>query len=431
LNSVKIRHIGVCIAALLLGCNWDPPHDNPIDPNYYRYLPTGELKLTVIGADSLKPLSQVEVRSPALAVLAYTDSAGSVHLKKLPLGLYRFYAERRDGTKPYGLDSVNVQIRENSVYADTLSLPPLPPTRGGLTVRVKTLISQEPIYGAEIRIPELGLYSLSNPDGYAEFPEVRPGNWTITGSKLSAVPPSYAVDSLQVTINPSSLTSVVLNLDALPFFIEVLVTSLSKYRGVEEYTRELRLKAKVDDPDRTSDIEHIEWTYRDTLETEIVVSGYLSYNQDSDSAFWETTIAADRLPEGNIDRAVSKPFRFEAFDQSGNSAVTTAALAKVIHRAPSLVPVEISWIEYPKLVWRYYWRDEFEDESLFKYILRVQDVDNNLSVVYDTLLAQAGESQPSHTLVRPLVQGDYYWRVWVVDLYGNLSQSQRGRIVLQ
>ena len=144
------------------GCEWEPPHNNPVDPDHYNYQPFGRIHITVLEAESDQPLEYAEVRIPDLGRISFTDTSGILQFDRVPVGNHRIYAERRgDDLRAYGLDSLDITVEESATVRDTFHLQPLPPTPGSLSVQVLNLSSQ-PIEAATVLIAELGRFGLTD-----------------------------------------------------------------------------------------------------------------------------------------------------------------------------------------------------------------------------------------------------------------------------
>lgn len=413
--------IGACAILIYNSCNWDVPHDNPVDPLHYRYQPTGSLQLSIIDSATAMPLFQAEVRIPELGRFSLTNANGIVLLENIPTGTYAIYAERRGvESVDYKRITLDFTINANTTQYDTLKLAPLPPVPGSLTLRVLTL-HQKAIPNATVQINSLGLFRVTDNNGNANFPEIPAGNWFVSAKRERGDGAVYVEDSISVTITPGIQSSTRILLDALPYFMDVSVNSVNIERGIETYIRRLRLTATVDDPDGAWDLTSVIWFINETM------TGRLNYNPDSIK--WIIEIPSDSLTDQNVDALINIPIKFSAIDAMGNSADTSKALARVIHRSPDLRPQEVSWIKNPTFSWHYYQRDEFSDISQFNYLVQIIREDPFIETVHSAIVQPIQNNTRDYTMQDSLSPGNYAWYVYVVDLHGNYSRSQRGRIV--
>lgn len=418
--------VSLCFILILFGCTWDPPHDNPVDPEHYRYQPNGRLQLSVIETDHLQPLSRAEVRIPDLGRVDLTDDDGMADFYEVPVGEYIVHAERiGNGYRSYALDSLTIIVSVGVTVRDTILLDPLPQTPGSLSMQIINY-NQQPIKDATalVTLTNFDLSKRTDSLGLANFDDVPAGEWWVSAFRTDIPGPIYARDSILVVINTGAPTYVSLRLDALPYFVDVSVNAITIAFQHRAFNK-LRLKARVEDPDGPSDLDYVEYQFEDTL-TGDVISGRLAYNLES--AYWVVEIPSENLPGGNIDNATNAPFRFFVFDDKGNSVATESSLLKVIHNAPDLNPRDIAPTPRPTLRWIYHLTDEFSDTTQFNYLVEIHQTYPDQFLFYDTLLVPIVQNNPSHTVDRPLQAGDYEWYIYVIDNFGNYSRSERGKI---
>jgi len=281
-----------------------------------------------------------------------------------------------------------------------------------------------PIQGATVRIERLGQFRITDSTGYAYFYEIPVSNWWVAAFRYDDEQIVYARDSIFVTTNVGSPTYARINLDALPFFIDVSVNAMTiQVQRLGNPIKKLHLKVYVEDPDGPVDLKRVEWRFRELF-------GTLAYNRDSVSAYWEAELSATDFPDTveGIGDALNAPFYFEAFDESEKSVNTEATLIRILRQVPNLRDYEG---DPPQVIhWSYDWYDDFEPGERFDYLFRVFRADPDDAVmVYDTLW-QGGEMNViDHKVGVVLEAGDYHCYVWVLDRFGNFSRSRRGNII--
>lgn len=417
----KTLIIYLAVALFATGCQWDPPRTNPLDPGYYRYRPTGGIEISVMALDSSLPIPNAEVRIPQLKHIALTDSFGLVSFNTLPVDTYWICAERR-GDFPYRIDSVRISVRENQIVRDTLLLEALPSALGSVRLRVLTL-GQQPIADATVLITEIGRFTLTDANGYARFDDLPPGPLWLRAYREIQGDAIYGRDSTQVTIVSASLVDASINLDALPSFTRATANSLAftANREQEVPTYFLRLKAEVFDPDGPADLRRVEVKWIDSYHQDSLL---ISLGYDFVSTLWTADVPSDSFYDGQIENALTLPFKFQAFDFAGNASPSTEAImARVIHGFPdaqSVLPEQ-----FPELIWQYERFTEFSNIHLFNYDVRIYRFLVREELVYDTLVPPINFRENRHRVGVNLPPGNYSWEVSVLDLFGNSSSSPR------
>ncbi len=113
--------------ATLSGCQWDPPHDNPLDhgSNAYHY-PFGSLTVQVQTLN-WQPVAAATVLLPELGQFAVSDDSGLVHFNEIPTGTWWAVAYREiSGRAVYARDSAQVTIVVKNDSELSLQLDALP-----------------------------------------------------------------------------------------------------------------------------------------------------------------------------------------------------------------------------------------------------------------------------------------------------------------
>jgi len=149
--------------ATMTGCQWDPPHDNPLDPGSNAYhFPFGTLRVSVLTLIE-QPIRDATVLLPELGQIAVTDTNGLVEFKELPIGVWWVVAYRNNvGSAVYTSDSAQVTILTKAASEQTLLLDGLPEILSAYVFSVAyvdTNQQPDPIYSIRLKSTVL------DPDG--------------------------------------------------------------------------------------------------------------------------------------------------------------------------------------------------------------------------------------------------------------------------
>ena len=409
------------MAFLQAGCQWDPQHSNPLDPENYRYQPVGRVEITITALDTHLPIPNADVRIPSLDAFSLTDTLGVASFESLPVDTYWVTAER-GGDFPYRLDSLRMIVKERQTVRDALALEALPSAFGSVRLRVLTL-GQQPIRDATVLISEIGRFVLSDTEGYAVFENLPPGQMLLRAFRETQGEAIYGRDSVEVTVVSATQTESFINLDALPSFTRATANSLAFGETNEsEPVYSVQLKAEVFDPDGAFDLSRVEVQWVDIFHEDTLIVN-LRYRLDS--AFWAATVPSDSFYNRTIENAPPFPFRFQAFDESGNaSPLTSVTMVRVVRGFPSTDP-DVPPVQFPTLRWSYNEYLDLKDPTLYYYIVRVFKLSLEEELVYYREVPPENFPGNSHTIDTDLPPGSYRWEVWVRDVFGNSSRSPR------
>lgn len=321
--------IFLAFTLLLYNCDWDPPHDNPFDPDNPNYSSLGSLRLKVYPLDwHDAPLPGVTVLIPELERFGITDENGEKLFEQIP--------------------------------ADTL-----------LVVAYRDLESEV----------------------------------------------IYARDSIEVIIKPSHTTFDSLRLDAVPFFDSTRVNSITvaEENQGEDTTRTFaRLTAWVRDPDGGVDLVKVEFRFLNMIHD--------SLDYVPDSAYWRIDVPSGAFPDGDLSNTLLLPFEFEVFDRAQNSSRDIATLARVINTVP-ILRTSGNIPSTPRLEWNYSLSHQLPNTRSFHYLVRIYTADADQTVVVDTLTTPSEFTLNWIDIEEPLPPRPYFWQVWVIDNFGNMSRS--------
>lgn len=423
--SIQLVLVFMLIAS---GCQWEVPHNNPLDPANYRYQPFASLVVKVLDVDTDIPISGAEVRISEINSFKNTNILGCASFDNIPTNYdsLLIFVEKRGGDGfNYMKDSAYVRVNHTQIDTLVMYLKTLPPSPGSLTIEILTL-RQTPIVNATVLISELGLFRTTNDEGVVTFSSIEAGSWYVTAFRAEDVDSTvvFARDSIRVRINSGSHTSARILLNALPYFSYVNVRSITLQQRTASYLRWLVMSASVEDPDGQAHLTGVYWRISESL------NGALRYNPST--TYWEAEIADSLFSPATIYSMINVPIVFEAFDASGNSAQEHSTLMRVINDSPDARPPDVSWSLRPNLRWDYEYRNQFADTSQFEYVVQVlRETHFDPELVYSRTVNHTSPTfREEHIIEEDLPRNDYFWYVYVVDSYGNYSRTYRGRIIV-
>ncbi len=126
--SIHICWVFLASLVLLTGCDWDPPHDNPFDPDNPNYNPTGNLRLKVYPLNwHDAPIPGVTVLITELGRFGITDNNGETFFDQIPADTLMVVAYRdTDPEVIYARDSIEIIIEPSKTTFDSLRLDAVP-----------------------------------------------------------------------------------------------------------------------------------------------------------------------------------------------------------------------------------------------------------------------------------------------------------------
>ncbi len=428
--QVPIYFSFVLVSAILIlfGCQWDPDHNNPFDPNYIVTDKTS-MQVQVLSRDSAEdmPVIGASIQISTLGRIATTDSTGWAKILEIPLGRWWVSAYRDTEEQPnYARDSIEITTTLDTPNSTSLRLNALPiPEKPSLHVQVmnRDFSTDFAINKATVQIADLGRFATTDTSGWVHFLDMPVGDYWVAAFRENGEEPIYAIDSVQTTISANMPTTTRMRLDALPHFTSISATAVTLRRrlGDNNYVKKIRLKSIVNDRDGATDLKSVEWRFRE-------MTGELNYNQEPDSAFWEAEISAEEFA-GGIGDAMNAPFYITASDGAGNSVQADTTLARILQSVPDISDPTPE--ANPDFRWVFYWYDEFDNLSDFKYLLKIwRDDLYEPVVVYDTTLTPQASHETNHIVDMDLDSGDYFSYLFVVDNFGNYARTEKKRIVI-
>ena len=284
-------------------------------------------------------------------------------------------------------------------------LDPLSPEYRGCVFQGKVLRLYNNLPLSGIVVQTDSRFSVTDEDGAFFFDRLLPGAHSFVFSGEGFRP-----ETIDVVLKDDIDT--VLRLDALPIFEEASLYSIhvrSPSQGGDRY--ELGLRARVSDPDGIPDICAVSAIFdSETLS--------LSFSDGT----YGFIMTEDMFPDGDIRALEGIPFHFEAVDQSG--AVNRSRdlyILRIMEETPMPIsPANGDSVEYPvDLVW---------DSGLlpfpYHFKIEVYRIIPGMPEMRVFVVDSLPPEQQELRLTVHFVPGYYFWTVWYVDEFGNMSRSK-------
>ncbi len=266
------------------------------------------------------------------------------------------------------------------------------------------LVLATPVYSGGIT-DSVGNYLIEN---------IEPGDYN-----LICAPDGFLADTQSVTVSADQQSIIDFQLNALPVIYTYRLTSHFIHTGGSppQYY-EIHAQSFLSDPDGINDIDSV---LIKTEEEDLYFT--MSFNPDStssDSLFYFIHLNENSLPGQSIDTVKWNHFYVEVVDKSGcrktSSSLTLTRIFDdyVITGYPS----NGQTVQDPTLLLTW---DPFGEQFFFTYTTSIF-ISNNDQLVWQ----QTGIPSTVDTLETDFYEpGDYYWRIAVLDEYGNSSISNK------
>ena len=223
----------------------------------------------------------------------------------------------------------------------------------------------------------------------------------------------YQQDSFYVAWNQSRHASVARFLNASPQLQELSLTSVvinNHLSGGTVQTQQLELKAWITDQD--NDIDSV-FAVCPALSIQSLLNDIVDKR-------YVKTIRLGELKINDLEEAVGREFEIQVKDNSSTvHPVGRGSLKRVIKEEILFdSPANHQGVTAtPTLRW-----SRFAPGFSFTLIVEIYPEEINPQVVYRS--TGLGATQVSHTVEQALPPGDYFWVIWCVDEFGNLSRSK-------
>ncbi|HFC36157.1 MAG TPA: hypothetical protein ENJ49_00600 [Candidatus Moranbacteria bacterium] len=293
---------------------------------------------------------------------------------------------------------------------------PLDAAHGNKGVRVSGKVLTfyppfHPVSGAQILLFPDNRIEFSDLQGNFSFGNVQPGVVEIITSA-----PTYASDTLFVNLKTTD-KDLLIHLDALPIFEQVKIRShhLKQWFPVED-TYYLELRVQVGDPDGKGDVSRVffsvpDLAYKDTL------------NATAQPGHFEKYLSQEQLPIPNLAQIIGKKFDFQAVDQPGNSAYShDHFLPRIIEATPQLIsPVGLQTVNGDSVVFTW---QKIHLNYFFTFKIELFQINLGVFTRVATIDGIPDTEDRFAYSTGNLLSGQYFWRVYIVDEFGDTSGSK-------
>ncbi len=271
-------------------------------------------------------------------------------------------------------------------------------------------IKRKPISNAFVFLEPENKGTFTDKEGVFYFENLNKGN-----KKIFVQKENYSPCSISFYLKNGEIKELNFYMNGLPIIDTPKLYSvhLSRWWPIEDlYWAEI--KTSVSDPDGFVDIDSV-WFVID----EINMSLTMEYNPDSQ--FFFKKIPSESLPSGKLDELIGKEFSFFAKDkQNGIGKFSPAYIFRIIEEIPQ--PISPSSYDTvgptPEFIWK-----RFYTYYEFTYKIEIYRLNSGYPVLLKSIPGFAPEDT-SFILNDSLNAGDYYWRLFYIDNYGNRSISK-------
>ena len=261
------------------------------------------------------------------------------------------------------------------------------------------------IDGARIEL-KLGLMSgVTDSAGEYEIEKVPKGSYTAVASKASC-----SSETTQIEVIPGSPTIVDFELDRLPVFSQIRVTTHddSITAGNDLYAV---FSAKVTDPDG--------WVLSDSVFLCLDTSMIWTLKDLGGDSF-SLILPDDSLPDSNLEYLIGRNLTLTASDNTGRRSISDPfAVTRIIYD----IPVALSPVSYaPQNPVTFKWSG-IDVEFEFTYTLAVEQIDppDHKTWVRQEISSDSTSFFLDDTLT---LGGTHMWCIRTVDSFGNTSRSR-------
>ncbi len=291
--------------------------------------------------------------------------------------------------------------------------------RGNMIIRVTGFYPPlEGLNGIEIQIIQPLLIGRTNAQGEYRSPELDVGSYQVTISGEG-----YASIDTLVSVSAGETSRLDIPLPGLPVFSAFALHSLhlSRWFPPPEELFSLEIVAELDDFDGLADIDSL-WlvsnqpAFKEEIFVEVTPGRYVH------------SIPSDRLPAGLV-ALQGREFQLLAKDRSGEiNWSDPQSMIRVIEETPlALDPDNLTVLteSQPTFNWA-----PMTLQYPFTFRLDIVQINQNVESIVQTI-----ESIPATdttiTAVSPLLAGNYFWTISVVDEFGNRSRSREAGFRIQ
>ncbi len=290
---------------------------------------------------------------------------------------------------------------------------PLESTKGfRVNGNVHTLYAPHvPLASVPVLLQELKWQVFTDEQGQFEFTAVAPDSYTLI---LGGQP--FSRDTLRFFLNQNLHLN--FYLDQLPVLEKIALTTHHQARWFPvEDTYGVQIYLKAADPDGIGDLNQAFFEIPDIAFQDTLVPG----PEPGEFFAWRSEA---ELAVGHINELIGKAFIVTVTDDAGATVRSAPQfLTRVIDQTVQLeAPVGLQTINSDTILFK--WQAAYLNFP-FHYRLEIFQINRGVLNVVRTL-ENLNHSQTSVALVHNLPTGDYLWRIYIVDEYGNTSGSREG-----
>ncbi len=266
-----------------------------------------------------------------------------------------------------------------------------------------------PLPGAEVILLPENRLALCDDQGSFAFKNVAPGSFQIIARAQG-----FAPDTVSLELTASQTQNI--HLDALPRFQSVTIRShhLAQWFPVEDaYYLEIQVRAT--DPDGLGDVQNVYYSIPDLNFVDTLLA------QAQPGQFGKM-MAQKELPVTNLSQIIGKTFDFTVTDQPGHQMTSPGHfLPRIVEQTPQLVsPVGLETVSGDTI--RFEWQKVYLNYDI---TFKIELFQINLGVfTLITTIEHIPSTENSYVYTAGLPAGQYFWRVYIVDEFGDTSGSK-------
>ncbi len=266
-----------------------------------------------------------------------------------------------------------------------------------------------PVEGTEVILWPENRFAVCDDQGNFTFKHVTAGH-----IQIMARAEGFAPDTIALELTTSQ--TVIMHLDGLPDLQSVAIRShhVSQWFPVED-TYYLEIRVRATDPDGNGDVQAIYYSipaldFVDTLEAQAQAGEYAK------------VIPENKLPLNSLSQLIGKTFDFTVIDQPGLRTRSGGYfLPRIVQQTPQLIaPVGLEKVSGDTV--RFEWQNVYLN---YDFSFKIELFQINLGVfTLITAIEDIPSTESSYVFTGGLPSGQYFWRVYIVDEFGDTSGSK-------
>ncbi len=232
--------------------------------------------------------------------------------------------------------------------------------------------------------------------------------------QLIARAQGYAPDTVSLQLKNSQTQN--MHLDGLPALQSVSIRShhLAQWFPVED-TYYLEIGVHAADPDGIGDVQTVFYSIPALNFTDTLIA-------QAQPGLYEKVIAAKNLPVSTLSQIIGKTFDFTVIDQAACQTRSQGYfLPRIVEQTPQLVaPVGLENVNGDTV--RFQWQKVYLN---YDFSFKIELFQINLGVfTLITTIDRIPSTENAYTFTGGLPAGQYFWRVYIVDEFGDTSGSK-------